>query len=80
MDENKMENLQKAGHISNLTWRVRYFISSNFSMNWGKWHFEGIENFAHTKVFLSLGKALLLLLPLYLQMITAQISVQTDNH
>ena len=37
--ENKMGNFHKAGHISNLTWWMRYSISSNLknlSRNWEK--------------------------------------------
>ena len=41
------------------------------------WNFEPTGNFAHTTGFPTLGKALL---PLYLQMLTIQISTQTDNH
>ena len=88
--ENNMGNLQKAGHISALTWGMKYSISSNFKnliMNWvkyvshrEKWNFEPIGNFAHTTGFLTLGKALLILLHLYLQMLIMQISPQTDNN
>ena len=67
----------KAGHISTLTWWMRYFISSKSRIyqNWLKnvfhwkissqnvFHFEPIENSAHTTRFSTLGKALL---PLYL--------------
>ena len=38
--ENNMGNLQKAGHISALTWGMKYSISSNFKnliMNWVKY-------------------------------------------
>ena len=43
--------------------------------------FESIGNFAHAAGFLTLEKVLLLiLLPLYLQMVIVQISTQTDNH
>ena len=80
--ENKMENLYKAGHISK--------VSSNFknlSINWDKyvfrwekWNFEPNENSAHTAEVLTYGKALLILLPLYLQMLKMLISTQTDNH
>ena len=46
----------------------------------GKMKFEPIGNFAHTIGFLTLRKVLLILLPLYLQMLIMQISTQTDNH
>ena len=56
--ENNIENLKKTSHISNLSWWMRYSISSNFknlSMNWEKYlfhwekyNFQPIENFAHT--------------------------------
>ena len=39
-----------------------------------KLNFEPIGNFAHTTGFLSLGKALLILLPLYIQILIMQIS------
>ena len=41
------------------------------------WNFEPTGNFAHTTGFSTLGKAIL---PLYLQMLIMQISIQTDNH
>ena len=80
--ENKMENLHKTGHISK--------VSSNFknlSINWDKyvfrwekWNFEPNENSAHTGEVLAYGKALLILLPLYLQMLKMLILTKTDNH
>ena len=80
--ENKMETLHKAGHISK--------VSSNFKnlsinldkyvFHWEKWKFEPIGNSAHTAEVLAYGKALLILLPLYLQMLKMLISTQTDNH
>ena len=42
--------------------------------------FEPLGNCARTTGFLTLGKALVILLPLYLQMLPMQISTQTDNH
>ena len=52
----------------------------NLSMNWGKyvfhwekWNFQCISKFAHTTELLTLGKAQLILLPLYLQMLIMQI-------
>ena len=88
--ENKMGNLHKAGFMSYLTSLMRYFVSSNFknlSINWEKyifhregWNFEPIGNFVHTTEFLTIGKALQILLPLYLQMLIKQISAHTDNH
>ena len=88
--ENKMGNLCKAIHISNLIWWMIYSISSNFknfSMNlvkyifhWWKWHFEPIGNFTHTTGFLILGEALLILLPLYFKMLKKQMLTQADNH
>ena len=86
--ENKMGNLHKAGHISNLTWWMRYSISLNFndlSMKCGyvfhcwKCTFEPIGNSVHITEFLTLGKALLILLPCYVQKIIMQISTQTDK-
>ena len=87
--ENNMVNLHKAGHTSTLTCWMRYSISSNFKnllLNWvkyvfqrEKWNFEPIGNFAYTTGFLNFRKALLILLPLYLQMLIMQISTQTDN-
>ena len=69
---------------------MRYYISSNFknlSKNWvkylfhlEKWNFQPTGNFAYNTGFLTLRKALLILLPLYLQMLIMQISTQTDNH
>ena len=69
---------------------MRYSISSNFKnllMNWVKYvfyweklNFVSIGNFAHTAGFLTLEKVLLILLPLYLQMLIVQISTQADNH
>ena len=63
---------------------MRYYISSNFknlSKNWvkylfhlEKWNFEPTGNFAYNIGFLTLRKALLILLPLYLQMLIMQIS------
>ena len=44
-----------------------------------KWNFEPIGNFVHTTKFLTLGKALQILLPLYLQLLIMQISIQTGN-
>ena len=68
---------------------MRYYISSNFkylSKNWvkylfhlEKWNFEPTGNFAYNIGFLTLRKALLILLPLYLQILIMQISTQTDN-
>ena len=87
--EHKMAKLRKAGKISDLTWWMVYFISSNFknlSMNsvkyilrWEKWNFEPVGNFAHTTGFLTFGKALLIFLPLYIQMLIMQISTQANN-
>ena len=87
--ENKMEHLHKAGHISTSIWWMRYPISSNFknlSMNWikyvfylEKWNFETTGNFAHITKFLTLQKALLILLPLNLQILIMLTSPQTDN-
>ena len=45
-----------------------------------KLKFESIGNFAHTTEFLTLRKALLILLPLYFKMLIMQISTQADNH
>ena len=45
-----------------------------------KRNFEPNGNFAYTTEFLTLWKALLIILPLYLQMLIMQISTQTDNH
>ena len=39
-----------------------------------------LKIFGHTAEFLTLGKDLLILLPLYLQMLIMQISTQTDSH
>ena len=39
-----------------------------------------LQIFVHTAEFLTLGKDLLILLPLYLQMLIMQISTQTDSH
>ena len=39
-----------------------------------------MRNFAHATEFLTLGKALLILLPLYLLMLIMQILTQTDNN
>ena len=85
-----MGKLCNAGHISNLTWCKRYSISStfrnssrnweNYVFHWEKWNFEPVWNFAPTKEFLTLGKALLTLLPFYLQTLAMQISTQIDNH
>ena len=68
---------------------MRYYISSNFknlSKNWvkylfhlEKWNFEPTGNFVYNTGFLTLRKALLILLPLYLQILIMQISTQTDN-
>ena len=87
--ENKVGNLHKIGHISNLTWWIWYSIHSNFKNFVNdlekicfplEQNFEPIGNCAHTTGFLVLGKALLILLPLYLPMLIIQISTQTDNH
>ena len=88
--ENMMGNVHKAGHISTLIWRMRYSIFSNFknlSMNWvkynfhlEKWNFEPTGNFAHTIGFLTIRKALIILLPLHRQMLIMQIAAQTDTH
>ena len=80
--ENKMGNLNKAGHIPALIWWMRYSISSRFTnllMNWVTYVFH-LKNFVHATGFLSLRKALLILLSLYLQMLMMQISTQTDNN
>ena len=41
--------------------------------HWEKWNFQSISKFAHTTELLTLGKAQLILLPLYLQMLIMQI-------
>ena len=85
-----MGNLHKAGHISDLTWWIRYSISTTFQdlinelgeicFPLGKWNFEPIWNFTHTTEYLTLGNLfLILILSLYLQMLM-QISTQTNNH
>ena len=66
---------------------MRFSISSNFKnlsinhvkyvFHWEKLNFEPTGNFEHTTEFLILGKALLMLLLLYLQMLIVQISTQT---
>ena len=50
-----------------------------YVFNWEKYNFQPIRNFAQTTVFLTLGKAQLILLALYLQMLTIQIT-QTDSY
>ena len=70
----KYVNMQRAGHILNLTWWMRHSISSNFKslsmicvkyvFHWQKWNFEPIGIFVHTT-----EKAPLILLLLYLQML-----------
>ena len=42
-------------------------------------NFEPVGNFAHTTGFLTFGKALLIFLPLYIQMLIMQISTQANN-
>ena len=44
-----------------------------------KLNFEPIGNFSHNSDFFTLGKALLILLPLYLQILIMQTSSQADN-
>ena len=91
LSSNKMKSLHKAGHISNWTWWMRYSVFSNFknlSMNWEKYVFYWEKRILnpskilqiYTKEFLTLTKALLILLPLYIQMLITQISTQTFHH
>ena len=56
-------------------------------MNWDKYVFHlgnvflnPLENSVHTANSLALEKALLILLPLYVQMLKMLISTQTENH
>ena len=56
-------------------------------MNWDKYVFHlgnvflnQLENSVHTANSLALEKALLILLPLYVQMLKMLISTQTENH
>ena len=73
--ENKIGNLQKAGHI------LKFFSNlKNLSMNGKKWVFEPIENSSHTTKRYNLRKDLLILLFLYVQMLKMVISTQTYNH
>ena len=44
-----------------------------------KWNFEPTGNLAHTTLFLTLGKFLLILITPSFQMLIMQISTQTDN-
>ena len=45
-----------------------------------KWNFEPTGNLAHTTLFLTLGKFLLILITPSFQMLIMQISTQTDNN
>ena len=51
-----------------------------YVFNWEKCNFEPIGNFGHDIKFLTLGKALLILSPLYVFMLILQISTQADNY
>ena len=51
-----------------------------YVFHWEKWNFELIGNFAHTKEFLTLGKALSIHLSLDLQILIIKISSQTGKH
>ena len=80
--ENKMENLHKAGHISKVSSNFKNLLINwdKYVFRWEKWNFEPTENSAYTAEVLAYGKALLILLPLYLQMLKMLTSTQTDNH
>ena len=51
-----------------------------YVFHWEKWNFEPTGNFAYTAQFLTLGKALLILLLVHLQMLIMQISTQAGSH
>ena len=45
-----------------------------------KWNFEPIRNFPHNTDVFTLENALVILFPIYLQMLIMQTSTQTANH
>ena len=67
-----MGNSHKAGHVSDFSTNVEDLLMNweKYVLHWKKWNFEPIGNLAHTAEVLALRKALLLvILPLYLQML-----------
>ena len=80
--ESKVGNLHKAGYILNFCSNFK-----NLSMNWDKyvfdrekWGFQPIGYSAQSVKGLTLGRSLLILSPLYVQLLKMVISTQTDNH
>ena len=81
--ENKIGKLPKAWLHFKLNMMIEIFRFLKFQefinelgkyvFHWEKWNFEPIGSFAHTTEFLTIGKALLILLLLYLQILRIQI-------
>ena len=62
-------------------WNTPYFqIIKNYHFVWEKWDFGTVGNSADTAEGLALGKILLVLLPIYFQILNMLISARTDKY